>query len=261
MDLLKSPSRRRSHVTEAAYAGLNAALAIIILLVVLSTQSLVLPLMLVILSKWRVLAVRPRFWRANILANLVDIIVGLSFVVMIFSASGALWFQVMMTAAYIVWLLFIKPRSKRVFVVSQALVAVFLGVNALATVTYALDVSWFVVGMFVIGFISARHVLMHHDDRMTTYVSIINGLFMAELAWFAYHWLFAYSLPGATPIRIAQIAIIATLISFLTERTYDAYRRNQAVHLQDIVLPLVFSLALIVIMLLFFSNVAPTGSI
>lgn len=261
MDLIKSSPRRRSHITEFAYAALNAALAIIILLVVLSTQSLWLPILLVLLSKWRVLAVRPRFWKANILANLVDIIVGLSFVVTIFYASGALWFQVGMTLAYIVWLLFIKPRSKRAFVTTQALVAVFLGVNALSTLAYALDPFFFVVGMFIIGFASFRHVLMHYDDSLTTYISLIGGLFMAELGWFGYHWLFAYSMPGAGAIKIAQLAIIATLLGFLSERIYEVQRRKGEVHAQDIMLPIIFTVLLVVILLLFFNNVAPTGSI
>jgi hypothetical protein len=38
-------------------------------------------LALVVLSKWRMFAVRPRFWAANIRANGVDLMVGLSIVV------------------------------------------------------------------------------------------------------------------------------------------------------------------------------------
>src|SRR6266436_394230 len=46
---------------------------------------------LVLLSKWRMLAVRPRFWPAIIRANAVDIVVGLSAVLFIaHSVSGYL---------------------------------------------------------------------------------------------------------------------------------------------------------------------------
>lgn len=260
MEFLKSKPRR-SHATEAAYAALNVALAIIILLVVLSTQSIWLPLGLVLLSKWRVFAVRPRFWLANILANLVDILVGLSYVVILVQASGVLWFQIAFTAAYIIWLLVIKPRSKRVFIVAQALIALFLSVNALAMVTYGYDVIFFVLGMWVIGFVTHRHVLMNYSDPLVTYLSLVGGLFMAEIGWLGYHWLFSYGLSAGSGLQVAQLAIIATLIAFLSERVYEVYHRNQTVRAQDIMLPMVFSASLIVVMVLFFNNIAPTGSL
>ena len=260
MEFLKNKPRR-SHVTEAAYAALNVALAIIILLVVLSTQSIWLPILAVLLSKWRVLAVRPRFWLANILANLVDIVVGLSYVVIIFQASGALWFQVAMTAAYIFWLLVIKPRSKRSFVVAQAMVALFLGINALAMVAYNIDVIVFVVAMWVLGFVTYRHVLMHYSDPLATYLSLVGGLFMAELGWLGYHWLFSYGVSAEGGVQVAQLAIVGTLIAFLAERVYQAYHHNQTIRMQDIVLPAVFSVSLIVVMVVFFNNISPTGSL
>src|ERR1700729_3396252 len=41
----------------------------------------------ILLSKWRMFAVRPRFWASNIRANSIDIIVGLS--VVLFMAHAA----------------------------------------------------------------------------------------------------------------------------------------------------------------------------
>ena len=52
-----------------------------------------LALAVVLLSKWRMFAVRPQFWAANIRANAVDIIVGVSVLLfMIHSGSQALQF-------------------------------------------------------------------------------------------------------------------------------------------------------------------------
>ncbi len=260
MELL-NPKRRRSNITEAAYAALNVAMAIIVLLTVLSTQSIYLPLAIVLLSKWRMLAVRPRFWQANILANLVDVIVGLSYVVIIYHAAGLLGFQIAMTVLYIVWLLFIKPRSKRSFVVIQALTAAFLGVNALAMVAYGIDVIVFVAAMWVIGFATTRHVLIHYSEPLTTYMSMIMGLFTAELGWFGYHWLFAYGFSETQTLLVSQLAIIVTLIGFMVQRIYEAHHRNKEIRAQDLALPVVFSVSLIVIMVLFFNNIAPAGSL
>ena len=126
MDLLKM-HKRRSRISELVYIGLNVGLALTILAVVHNSQSLWLALLVVLVSKWRVLAVRPRFWVANLIANMVDIIVGLSVVVLLLAASNSLLLagnglptpgenlpaQIFITIVYIVWLLFIKPRSRR----------------------------------------------------------------------------------------------------------------------------------------------------
>src|SRR3984957_302108 len=45
----------------------------------------------IILSKWRMFAVRPRYWPANIRANAVDIIVGVSAVIFMSQTSSSLW--------------------------------------------------------------------------------------------------------------------------------------------------------------------------
>ena len=75
---------------------------------------------LVFMSKWRVLAVRPRFWLANLIANTVDLIVGLSYVTLVYCMTGSVGVQAALTVLYIVWLLIIKPRSKHTYVVIQA---------------------------------------------------------------------------------------------------------------------------------------------
>lgn len=261
MDLVKPVRSRRSQLHELAYGALNVAMAIAVLLVTLSTQTIWLPLLVIILSKWRVLAVRPRYWWANILANLVDVIVGLGFVVILFMASGALWFQIALTAAYILWLLFIKPRSKRSFVAFQALVAIFIGVTALASVAYGVDVIVFVAGMWVIGYAAFRHVLMHYDEPLTSVLSMIAGVFMAQLGWFSYHWLFVYMIPG-THVRFAQVAIIAALLAFTSERVYDTYhRKGDKLRMQHIILPIVFSLTLMTVVLTLFNQITPNGSL
>lgn len=261
MELIKPVRPRRSQLHELAYSSLNVAMAVAVLVVTLSTQTIWLPLLVIILSKWRVLAVRPRYWWANILANLVDVIVGLGFVVILYAASGALWLQISMTTLYILWLLFIKPRSKRSYVAFQALVAIFVGVTALASVAYGVNVVVFVVGMWLIGYAAFRHVLMHYDEPLTAVMSMIAGVFAAQLGWFSYHWLFVYTIPG-TAVRFAQVAIIAALLAFVTERVYDAYHhRGHKLKMQHIILPIMFSVTLIALVLILFNQITPNGSL
>src|SRR5579885_2531651 len=74
----------------------------------------------VIISKWRMFAVRPRFWPANVCANSVDIIVGLS-IVLFMTKSGSHWLQLVWTVLYGVWLINIKPASGSLMTSVQAM--------------------------------------------------------------------------------------------------------------------------------------------
>jgi hypothetical protein len=253
MEFLKS-SKRRSLFSEFIYIILNIALAIAILLVVRAIESPLPAFGLVLLSKWRILAVRPRYWFANVQANLVDIIVSLGVVVLLYAADGALAVQLLLTMLYIGWLLFIKPRSKRIFVTTQAGIAVFLGVTALMSVSYDWISSAVVIPMWLIGYSAARHVLGSYDDAHISFYSLIWGLVFAEIGWLLYHWTFAYSLPGVGDIKLSQGALIAVAISFFAERAYNSYSHHGVIRPGDIILPGLLSVSVILILLTFFNK-------
>src|ERR1017187_6909274 len=88
MDKLK-PARGFSYIL---HLGLVLLLPLMTLVLVRLQGGFVqLALSLILLSKWRMFAVRPRFWPAIIRANAVDIMVGLSAVLfMANSTSGYL---------------------------------------------------------------------------------------------------------------------------------------------------------------------------
>lgn len=251
MDLLKS-HKRRSRLSEVAYIALNIGLAIALFAVVRAVQTPWLALLLVLLSKWRALAVRPRFWFANLVANMVDIIVGVSVVILLYSADNQLWLQGVITVLHIVWLLFIKPRSKRTFVAAQAGVAVFLGITTLSIVSYAWDASLFVVGMWLIGYVSARHVLGSYEEAHTTIYSLIVGFIFAELGWIGFHWLMAYQpAAGFGAIKLSQLALFTTLFSLVAERAYASYHKYGEVRKSEILMPIILTIAIMIAMYVF----------
>ena len=258
MDFLKS-SKRRSLISEAVYIALNVGLAVTILIIVLVVESPFLAFALVLLGKWRILAVRPRYWFANIQANLVDIIVSLSTVILLYAASGAIVMQSSLTLLYIGWLLVVKPRSKRSYVAIQAGTAVFLGVSALMIVSADWITSGVVLAMWLIGYSSARHVLSSYDEAHISFYSLVWGFIFAEFGWLVYHWTFAYSLPGMGLIKLAQCAIIALAVSFLTERAYSSYARNGSIQSNDVILPALLSVSTVIILLLFFNTISAGG--
>lgn len=263
MELLKFV-RRRSFVSEVVYAVLNIALAVAVVLTVYYTESIVLGILLVLISKWRVLAVRPRYWTANVLSNLVDLIVSVSVVILMYTVtqstvantSQVVTLLAVGTALYIAWLLYLKPRSKRSYVVAQAGVAMLLGSWALYTVAYSWPVSLVVLAMWGIGFAATRHILSHYDDEThVTFLSLVSGVVLAEIGWVAYHWTIAYSLPLTTSLLIPQVSIIATLAGFVAYKAYDSFYHHQKVRMSDVILPLLFSISVVTVLLLLFNRV------
>lgn len=244
MDLLKV-HRRKSRLSDAAYIALNAGLAVALFAIIHISQAPWLAVLVMLLSKWRIFAVRPRFWFANLVANTVDIIVGLSVVVLLSAASSSLIAQVIITILYIVWLLFIKPRSKREIVAIQAGVAVFVGVTALSIISFSWDSALFVLVMWIIGYVAGRHVLGSYDEPHTVLYSLIIALIFAELGWIGFHWSMGYSVVGVGDIQLSQLALFTSLFCLVAERAYASYHRYGAVRRSDILLPTILTLAIV----------------
>ncbi len=262
MELLKLVSRR-SFLSEVVYTVLNVAFAVALVLVMYYTESVWLGILLVLIGKWRVLAVRPRYWYANILSNLVDIIVSISFVFILLSVSGAglaaeqeLAVYGIGTILYIVWLLFVKPRSKRSFVVAQAGTAVFLGTWALFTISFNWPVSIVVLAMWLIGYSAARHVLSSYDNEThSLLIGLVWGFVIAQIGWVSYHWAIAYGLPFVPDVLVPQVAIIVSLLSFLAFKVYDSFYHHQKIRMNDILLPLLLTVSVIAVLVLVFNRV------
>ncbi len=255
--------RKRSFLSEFIYTALNVALAVAVLLVVLYTESVWFAIALVMLSKWRVFAVRPRYWWANLRSNLVDFIVSVSIVIQLntinlasIPESSKLLLMVLVTLAYIGWLLFIKPRSKRSFVATQAGVATFLGMSALFIVSYDWSASIVVVLAWLISYASARHILSSYDDETYNFfLGLAWATFIAEISWVSYHWAIAYPLPVFPSLMVPQFAIVVTLISFLAYKAYDSFYHHAKVRMTDVLLPLLFTLSVLLVLLVIFNRV------
>lgn len=261
MELIKSARKHGTLVSELIYILLNVGLALgALLLVYLFPDLPVLAYLLVFLSKWRVLAVRPRFWWDNFQANFLDLLLGLSVVTMLWQAKGVFVLQVVIAILYVLWLVILKPMTSRVAVETQAAVAQFVAITALFSASFMWP-SWLVVlGMWVIGYISARHTLGAFEEDDITLLSLLWGLFVAELGWLAYHWTIAYSIVMTDSVfKIPQIAIIVTVLSYFTARMYNLYVSKKKVGFSDYLWPAVFACGIILILLLLFNTIDPNN--
>ncbi|MBR3386134.1 hypothetical protein IKG68_00990 [Candidatus Saccharibacteria bacterium] len=247
--------KTRNITSTAVHVFLNILLGVLSVVVTVFSGAPWLGILMVVVSKWRIFAVRRRYLWLNIKSNLVDLIVGLSIVLLSYFAGSALLpVHFLLMAVYVVWLLIIKPKSSEMANLVQSLVAVFLGISA-TTMLSASANSVVAVGLaFLVGYAASRHVLAQSSSRDYTLTTLMCGLVFAEVAWLCNAWSIVYTF-GETGIRIPQVAIILTIFAFV----YN-YARQAMIKYQDdfrfkhIVGPVVFGAAIVGVIVLAFSN-------
>ncbi len=168
------------------------------------------------LSKWRMFAVRPRFWLANVRANAVDITVGASSLIFMTQTSSFLW-QFIWAIVYAAWLIFLKPGSTVLYTSLQAAVGFLAGLLALYTAWPGAPLYWLVLGTGGICFLAARHFFDSFDEPYARLLSYLWGYFGAALMWLLGHLLIVY--PRKTGL-ITQPLLFLTVIGFAMATAY-----------------------------------------
>lgn len=182
---------------------------------------------IIVLSKWRMFAVRPRFWAANVRANAVDLMVGLS-VVVFMTHNASVVVQVGWVLAYAVWLLVIKPGKSIVMVTMQAFVAQLSALTALYLV-WSDGPVWgltFLTGLFC--FLAARHFLDTFDEPYAKMLAYIWGYFGAALAWLLSHWSLYYGGVAQTTLLLSTLGYGMAVLYYLdhSDRLSKGVRRQ-----------------------------------
>ncbi|CAN5611269.1 hypothetical protein BH23PAT1_BH23PAT1_3740 [soil metagenome] len=195
----------KSGYSHAMHIGLNILLPLLVLILV-RMQFAQLAVAIILLSKWRIFAVRPRYWAANIRANSVDLIIGFS-VVIFMTHSTAMAMQIVWGVSYAAWLILIKPGSTVIKTATQALLAQLAGLTALYISLGGSPAFVLVIGAWAVCYLTARHFFTSFDEPYTALYSHTWGYFAAALTWILSHWLLFY---GA----IAQPALILSVLGY-----------------------------------------------
>jgi len=235
--------RPKSGFSHLAHLGLTILLPLLIYILVRIDFAL-LAAVLIILSKWRMFAVRPRYWPANIRANGVDIMVGLSIVAFMAATSVGLW-QLLWAVAYGGWLIFLKPGSTTLRVSFQATVAQLVGLMALfltwgdAAAYILVLVSW------LICYLCARHFFTSFDEPYSALYAHTWAYFAAALTWVLSHWLLFYGV-------LSQVSLLLTVIGYGLATLYYLEQNDRL----SILLrrQFVFIMVAIVVIVLIFSD-------
>lgn len=190
--------------SKVIYIFFNALLPIVVFALV-RTDFTQLALAIILLSKWRMLAVRPRFWPANFRANAIDIIVGISFLLFMIN-SGSQLMQLAWTVGYIIWLVVLKPATNTLLISLQAFIGLMAGLMALF-------VSWsdgplygLVLLTGLVCYLSARHFFDSFDEPYAKLLSYFWGYFGAALIWVLGHWLLYYSIVSQPVLLLGALS-------------------------------------------------------
>lgn len=247
--------KSRNIATNLIHVFLNILLGIGAVLITVFSGSPALGALLVLVSKWRIFAVRRRYLWLNIKSNLVDLIVGLSVVILsYYTGSSLMPIHFILMVGYVLWLLILKPMSSETANLAQSLIAVFLGISATTFMTVTADSFWAASTAFLVGYAASRHVLAQTSDRDFTLTTLVCGLIFAEVAWMCHSWSIVYTF-GAWGIRIPQVAMILTIFAFIYNYARQAMiRYRNDFRFRSIAGPVLFGVALIGIIIIFFSN-------
>lgn len=231
MELLKSPYARGLRLGDVLYFGANLAFVGVLVLIIFVWQLPLLAFVLAILSKWRIFAVRPRYWGINLRSNLPDLIfitstVGLAIHPLAESTAQLAWLALLG-----VWLIVIKPRSSGTMMLLQAGGSQFVAITALLSYAAFIPINQLyilvvVLGAWLAGYAAARHAITSYEtEPKTEFFALLWGFIVAQLVWLFSHWLQVYAPRGLPGLEVPQIALILLLLAFCAQRAYALQRQ------------------------------------
>lgn len=235
--------RPRTGYAELLHIFLLAIFPLIIFILV-RLQFVQLSLSLIVLSKWRMFAVRPRFWVTNIRANAVDIMVGLSIVLFMIN-SGSVYEQLFWAVIYGVWLILIKPASGLLMTSIQAFLGQLSALSALYLVWAGGPLYGLTAVSGLICYLSARHFFDSYEENYAKLLSYIWGYFGSAVSWLLAHWLLYYSI-------IAQPTLLLSVIGYGLAALYFLDHTNKLT--KTMTKEIIFVILAIIIVVLSFSD-------
>ena len=222
----------------SVHIGLNALLPVAAYVLV-RIDFVGLAILLVLLSKWQMLVVRPRYWLANLVANGIDILVAVS-LVLFMANTASTWWQLLWMVLYIGWLVWLKPRSDVLSVSGQAMIGQLLALAVLYLKFGDASLPVLVVATWGVAYLAARHFLTSFEESHTLLLAHVWAYFAAALAFILGHWLLFYG-------SVAQIIVILTTVGYGLAALYylDATERLSRLMEQQLLLIMIAILVVV----------------
>jgi hypothetical protein len=179
------------------HIGLNVLLPLIVLILV-RNQFAEIGLVVIL--------VRPRYWLANIRSNGIDIMVGISSLIFMTHTSSFAW-QIVWTAVYIGWLVYLKPASNTLSVCVQAFIGQLMGLMAVFVWLNSAPLYQLIIASWIVCYLAARHFFIIFEEPFNSLYAHTWGYFGGALSWVLGHWLLFYG-------TVAQPTVILSVLGF-----------------------------------------------
>jgi hypothetical protein len=245
--------RSGSALSDIMHLVLNVGFAFVAIGLVILTGVPWPSLALVAASKWRTFIVRPYFLWLSIRANLVDIIVNCSFVLLAWLNIENYIALLVIVVLYVLWAAVIKTKNELGWAKLQAGLSLFLGLSAAVQLCYELPSIVLVAVAAVAGYVAARHFLIALDDGdgRIELPALCFGFATGALAFVSSFWQVVYIVGD---VVVPQLAITVLLISLFTSLYLEYLQDESKLEKVEVVFAGVFSAIIQVVMLISFSG-------
>ena len=199
----------------------------------------------VLLSKWRIFAVKPHYWMAHVRTNSVDIIVGLSVVAFMFASQSSIASRLVWLGLFELWVLVIKPGTSTLMVSTQALLAQLAGVSAILVSFKTLDFAFYILLCSAVSYFCGRHFFGTFEEAHAIQYSWYWAFFSGCIIWILSHWLLFYG-------PVAQAALLLTVIGYGLAGVYFLHEHDKLTML--VRRQIIFVVSAVVFVMMAFSN-------
>ena len=224
---MNSPTgKRRLVVKDRLWNGLHfclrSLLPVSVFLIVAFLAAPAPAYVLILLSKWRILAAKPRFWWPNLQAAAVDLAFSFSLVLFMAWPGAGLAQQLVWLAVYLLWAFVAKADKLPAGHIWRGLAAQGLTSSALVYSLDRLPLPVILAGIWLVSLAAARHILNGFPKRdYHRRLVQIWGLFAAQLAWVMLHWQVNFWV-------VPNSAVLLSVVLFASSLLYSLHLREAA---------------------------------
>lgn len=198
---------------------------------------------LILLSKWQIFVVKPRFWWTNIKFSAIDLIFKLSIFLLILLSQFKIdalvtkstlilsLLQFVLVGLYLYWNIHLRKQTSAKGMRLQALSAQFLALVSIAWLSGfsgpTIPLSVALLGAWIVTYSSAQHALFAYEESAIPQIASLWALFATSLLFLQLIWaqnfLFFSSL-----LYIPLMPIIITALSVLSAKTHAFIEDKQS---------------------------------
>ena len=206
------PDRGFSHFFHLSFISVVPLLVFILVRLDLAGMALA----VILISKWRMLSVKPRYWLAHIRTNTVDLAFSLSILIFMTETNSFSW-QLAWAGIYEIWILFIKPRDGAIAVSTQAILGQLAGLTAVFLAFPEVPLSVYMLFVGLISYSSARHFFGSFDEPHALIHSTVWAILSVNIIWVLSHWLVFAGLVAMPVIVLCSLSFSFAGLYYLME--------------------------------------------